>query len=332
MTIEPRIDGNSIAAIPPKAVTLIQKKVEGVNPDTSSFVVYKLKILADGNDETVLTFTAKDTDNKPLSGLTVSFKVNDAADTILSKVTEKDGGIYTATLKSSVAKEVTIEPLITGKSIGVTPQKLTLAAKKVKVDEVSPEKSSFVVSKPKMLADGNDESILTFTAKDADNKPLSGLTVNFKVNDAAVTILSKVTEQDGGIYTTTLKGSAAKEVAIELEITGKPLAWIPLPRVTLKPQLIFTKVRVNGAEFDVDKGFPKTGFEAARFQLLVNGTEANNKNYDWSSSDQNVSVDQNGRVTMMTPLDSYSPTVSITAKDRDIQNNMQSYKFTLKAW
>ncbi|MCX2956797.1 MAG: Ig-like domain-containing protein, partial [Candidatus Regiella insecticola] len=60
-----------------------QKKMEGVNPDTSSFVVSKPKILADGNHETVLNFTAKDTDNKRLSGLTVSFKVNDAADTIL---------------------------------------------------------------------------------------------------------------------------------------------------------------------------------------------------------------------------------------------------------
>ncbi len=332
VTIEPRIDGNSIAAIPPKAVTLIQKKVEGVSPDKSSFVVSKPKILADGNDETVLTFTAKDADNKPLSGLTVSFKVNDAADTILSKVTEQDGGIYTATLKGSAAKEVTIEPLITGKSIGVTPQKLTLAEKKVKVDEVSPDTSSFVVSKPKILADGNDETVLTFTAKDVDNKPLSGLTVSFKVKDAADTILSKVTEQDGGIYTATLKGSAAKEVTIELQIAGKPVAGIPSLRVTLKPQLIFTKVRVNGAEFDVNKGFPQTGFEGARFQLLVNGTEANNKDYDWSSSDQNVSVDQNGFVTMVSPLDPFSTTVSITAKDRDIQNNMQSYTFTLRAW
>ncbi|WP_237713222.1 inverse autotransporter beta domain-containing protein [Candidatus Regiella insecticola] len=331
VTIEPRIDGNSIAAIPPKAVTLIQKKVEGESPDTSSFVVSKPKILADGNDETVLTFTAKDADNKPLSGLPVSFKVSDAADTILSKVTEQNGGVYIATLKGSTAKEVTIEPLIAGKSIGETPKKLILTAKKVKVDEVSPDKSSFVVSKPKILADGNDETVLTFTAKDASNKPLSELNVSFNVADTDITI-SKITPQDGGIYTATLKGSAAKEVAVALHIDSKPVAGIPSPRVTLKRQLIFTKVRVNGAEFGVDQGFPQTGFEGAHFQLLVNGTEANNKDYDWSSSDQNISVDQNGRVTMVSPLDAYSPTVSITAKDRDIQNNMQSYTFTLRAW
>jgi len=303
---------------------------------------HQITLIADGQSTSHIYINLRDDNNQPIAGmanqliLTPRFTATENpenGETLpgspikLSDIKESKPGKYT-TILTAGTQSGTIE-LTTSLNKNIL-QPYTVNLMKVhKLNKIA--KFDFMVSQNKIIADNNDESVLIFTAKDADSKPLNGLPVSFEVSDAAGTTLSKMTEQDGGIYTASLKGNAAKEVTVELQIAGKAVSEIPSPHVTLKPQLIFTKVRVNRAEFDVDKGFPQIGFEGAHFQLLVNGTEANNKDYDWSSSDQNVVVDQNGRVTMVSPLNSYSPTVSIMAKDRDIQNNMQSYTFTLRA-
>lgn len=72
-----------------------------------------------------------------------------------------------------------------------------------------------------------------------------------------------------------------------------------------------TKIEVNGATFDSDKGFPKTGFVGAKFQFAMNGDTANNSRYTWSvKRGAWLTVDGSGNVTFNSEGDGQASTLA----------------------
>ncbi|WP_339058222.1 Ig-like domain-containing protein [Candidatus Regiella endosymbiont of Tuberolachnus salignus] len=103
-----------------KVVTLLKaKRFAPVVPNHYDFTVSTNEIIADGQDEAALTFTARDASNQPLRNLKVSFNRDDEAGITLSDITEEKG-VYRAKLKAvkgTLAKAVTITPYIDGQAV-----------------------------------------------------------------------------------------------------------------------------------------------------------------------------------------------------------------------
>ncbi|ELB2793909.1 hypothetical protein QMX34_004558, partial [Aeromonas hydrophila] len=85
-------------------------------------------------------------------------------------------------------------------------------------------------------------------------------------------------------------------------------------------------VSVNGFTFDVDAGFPSTGFIGAEFTLITTSAASD---YYWNSDAMWVSVNDNGKVRF-TSQGVASP-VTITATPK-VGGTPLTYTFTVTSW
>lgn len=102
--------------------------------------------------------------------------------------------------------------------------------------------------------------------------------------------------------------------------------------VTFYPD--FSKATLNTpvntySGFSVSSGFPTTGFKNANFQLAPHGNVASNSDYEWASSDTNISVSSSGLVNLDNDT---TGTVTITATWKQDKSKVFTYQFTLNAW
>lgn len=81
--------------------------------------------------------------------------------------------------------------------------------------------------------------------------------------------------------------------------TGDPrIGTSSIPQTYMFETTAPTVVRVNGAEFAWDSGFPTTGFIGATYQVLALGKVANSAGYTWTTSQpQWTTIDPTGNVT-----------------------------------
>jgi adhesin/invasin len=188
-------------------------------------------------------------------------------------------------------------------------------------------KSTFIALPTNVPANGTDTSTLTFTPKDKNENPLTGLTnVTFQVEDLTNTTLSPVTETqtNSGIYTATLTGTILGTAAVKPLVNSVAVG-------TLSDKVIFTphrmnSVLVNGVEFAVDQGFPTTGFTGAEFTLKVPGAASD---YTWSSSANWATVDSSGKVSFTKPGHSSHVTIRATPNAGGLTFD---YTFKVKNW
>ncbi|WP_141553579.1 inverse autotransporter beta domain-containing protein [Candidatus Regiella insecticola] len=267
-----------------------------VDAQNSTFTVSPDSIIANGKITSSLTFTAKDASNQPLRNLNVSFKRDDEAGTRLSAVTENKG-VYSATLTGNDAKAVTITPHVGGQAIDqVRAQTVTLMAPPAA--PVAPRHYDFTVSKERITADGEDEAVLTFTAKDASNQPLCNLKVSFNRDDETGTRLSDITEEKG-VYRAKLKavkGTLAKAVTITPHVEGQAVVGNNMEKVvtititarTITPDLHFANAQQSTI-------YTKNFIRSQAIRGMPDNVEQ-----IWSSSDNSVAtVDNNGKVTLI---------------------------------
>ncbi|EAT8683401.1 hypothetical protein FA044_18275 [Salmonella enterica] len=232
-TVKPQFSGNVIGSLS-DTVTL----TAGTTPDEkqSTFVASPKFLAADNTATSTLILTAKDTNGNAIASLagSLSLVVTDTngsapaeGQVTVSSVTETaTTGVYSATLKGTLAGTYTIKPLFGGSAIGSLNDTVTLTA-----GTTPDEKQSTFVIDPKILpADNSATSTLTFTAKDANGNMLVGIagSLSFGITDShgatpaegKVTISSVTETATAGVYTATLKGTLAGTYTIKPQFSG----------------------------------------------------------------------------------------------------------------
>lgn len=199
-------------------ITLTQM---AVSPTNSTLAVDPSEIEANGTSTAVITFKARSESNLPLGGLNVTFSSDNAVPVTIASVQETESGTYTAILTSGTrAGVVNISAAVDGSTVG-SPVPVTLTAGKI-----DPAHSALTVSPAQIAADGVASSLITFTAKDANDNPLDGLPIAFSPTGVAVT-LSAVNAKGNGEYTATLTGLTPGSVDIRATNGGSDTGVAP---------------------------------------------------------------------------------------------------------
>ena len=187
----------------------------------SAFSATPKQIAADGAAVSTLTFTARDAQGNPVTGLAggLSFAATasdgstpSAEELVISAAREGEQGIYTAELKGTRADTFRIVPQHGGAAVGGLADSVELLAG-------LPEgtRSAFSATPKQIAADGAAVSTLTFTARDAQGNPVTGLAggLSFAATasdgstpSAEELVISAAREEaEKGIYTAELKGT-----------------------------------------------------------------------------------------------------------------------------
>ncbi|HAW1556495.1 TPA: hypothetical protein JLM83_002707 [Escherichia coli] len=100
------------------------------------------------------------------------------------------------------------------------------------------------------------------------------------------------------------------------------------PSYTILPFVEVESLSVNGAKFRAADGFPETGFDGAKFTLLLTHN-MRNTDYNWTAGIYGINIDSNGEVTLSLLIRSE---VTITGKPKNGKGNDVVFKFKIKKW
>ena len=100
------------------------------------------------------------------------------------------------------------------------------------------------------------------------------------------------------------------------------------PSYTILPFVEVESLSVNGVRFRATDGFPETGFDGAKFTLLLTNN-MRNTDYNWTAGIYGINVDSNGEVTLSLLIRSE---VTITGKPKNGKGNDVVFKFKIKKW
>ncbi|WP_407860513.1 inverse autotransporter adhesin IatC [Escherichia coli] len=100
------------------------------------------------------------------------------------------------------------------------------------------------------------------------------------------------------------------------------------PSYTILPFVEVESLSVNGVKFRATDGFPETGFDGAKFTLLLTHN-MKNTDYNWTAGIYGINVDSNGEVTLSLLIRSE---VTITGKPKNGKGNDVVFKFKIKKW
>ncbi|EIP0438447.1 Ig-like domain-containing protein, partial [Escherichia coli] len=100
------------------------------------------------------------------------------------------------------------------------------------------------------------------------------------------------------------------------------------PSYTILPFVEVESLSVNGVRFRATDGFPETGFDGAKFTLLLTHN-MRNTDYNWTAGIYGINVDSNGEVTLSLLIRSE---VTITGKPKNGKGNHVVFKFKIKKW
>ncbi|WP_195757896.1 Ig-like domain-containing protein, partial [Serratia marcescens] len=248
----------------------------------------------------------------------------DTSKVTLGAVTKVSDGVFTATLKGTLADTYTIVPAANGTPVSGLSDTVTLTA------GTTPDgtRSTFSSDVGAIIPDGTDTATLSFVAKDAYDNAISGLAgLTFVATPSGAT-LSAVTEVGNGIYTATMTSTQTGSYTVVPQLNGSQVGSLG---ETISVATVATAVQdilVNGYTYAVDAGFPKTGFAGAKFTVQLNGGEPTD--YTWTSSASWASVSAGGEVTFTGKGD--STPVTVTATSKLDPTKAFEYTFTLNDW
>ncbi|HCU0174254.1 TPA: Ig-like domain-containing protein [Escherichia coli] len=100
------------------------------------------------------------------------------------------------------------------------------------------------------------------------------------------------------------------------------------PSYNILPFVEVESLSVNGVKFRATDGFPETGFDGAKFTLLLTHN-MKNTDYNWTAGIYGINVDSNGEVTLSVLIRSE---VTITGKPKNGKGNDVVFKFKIKKW
>jgi adhesin/invasin len=175
-TILPRYNGTDIRNLSTEV-----KLTAGTVPDnnTSEMTVSPALIAANNRAFSTLRFAAKDAFGNGIRGIAdkVAFGITDVNGVVpvtgmnLSSVSESgEEGVYTATLKGTLAGNYTVIPTFSGSAVGNLSVMVELGAG----DQPGDAQSSFTATPTTIIANGVDESAFILTLKDSSGNVITG--------------------------------------------------------------------------------------------------------------------------------------------------------------
>ncbi|HFU9922300.1 TPA: inverse autotransporter adhesin IatC [Escherichia coli] len=199
----------------------------------------------------------------------------------------------------------------------------------IKPGEVSPLGSQLRIREV-LVVEGADLPVSALLVDDFGNPVDNGLDL---LDDAVY--LQNVEKKEGekwryvgdGIYERTYMAyQEGENLTSFMEIKGWRIYG--QPSYTILPFVEVESLSVNGAKFRAADGFPETGFDGAKFTLLLTHN-MKNTDYNWTAGIYGINVDSNGEVTLSVLIRS---DVTITGKPKNGKGNDVVFKFKIKKW
>ncbi|MDN0086131.1 Ig-like domain-containing protein [Yersinia nurmii] len=195
-------------------MTLAEAKVTLVAGDAdighSTLTVSPETIVADGSTRSTLTFTAKDSHDNLVSGLTdVSFAINglnDNSSLVVGKVAENHG-VYRATLQGTDAGTVSLTPVINGVALGGPAALLTLTADNGTAQITD---GNLWVTSDGALANDSETNGVSVKVTDASGNLVPNQEVTFSASNGQILTPHVITDVNGlasTLLTSTLSGA-----------------------------------------------------------------------------------------------------------------------------
>ncbi|MHA3615043.1 ZirU family protein [Yersinia enterocolitica] len=263
--IAPTIQNISLAS----AKVILTASDNALSPDNSLFSVEPTEIIADGVQTSALSFTALDTHHQPIKGLTVAFDVTGIPEVTLSAITENNG-VYTATLKGTVAGTVTVVPTVNGTAAAGKSHNVILTANH------STATVGLTVIIDDAYANGVDVNKVEARVTDLHGNPVEDAIVEFEVDNGATVITPEGTTDAEGVVTAKLANINPGVTTVTAMIGGheERVETSFMPEVPLK-LLIYR----NGAELAEHPVVGDTLVAVAMCSIaLCNGVHIN---YQW---------------------------------------------------
>ncbi|WP_061089671.1 inverse autotransporter adhesin IatC [Escherichia coli] len=199
----------------------------------------------------------------------------------------------------------------------------------IKPGEVSPLGSQLRIREV-LVVEGADLPVSALLVDDFGNPVDNGLDL---LDDAVY--LQNVEKKEGekwryvgdGIYERTYMAyQEGENLTSFMEIKGWRIYG--QPSYTILPFVEIELLSVNGVKFRATDGFPETGFDGAKFTLLLTHN-MKNTDYNWTAGIYGINVDSNGEVTLSVLIRSE---VTITGKPKNGKGNDVVFKFKIKKW
>ncbi|HHB0613679.1 TPA: inverse autotransporter adhesin IatC, partial [Escherichia coli] len=188
----------------------------------------------------------------------------------------------------------------------------------IKPGEVSPLGSQLRIREV-LVVEGADLPVSALLVDDFGNPVDNGLDL---LDDAVY--LQNVEKKEGekwryvgdGIYERTYMAyQGGENLTSFMEIKGWRIYG--QPSYTILPFVEVELLSVNGVKFRATDGFPETGFDGAKFTLLLTHN-MKNTDYNWTAGIYGINVDSNGEVTLSVLIRSE---VTITGKPKNGKGN-----------
>ncbi len=199
----------------------------------------------------------------------------------------------------------------------------------IKPGEVSPLGSQLRIREV-LVVEGADLPVSVLLVDDFGNPVDNGLDL---LDDTVY--LQNVEKKEGekwryvgdGIYERTyMSYQEGENLTSFMEIKGWRIYG--QPSYTILPFVEVELLSVNGVKFRATDGFPETGFDGAKFTLLLTHN-MKNTDYNWTAGIYGINVDSNGEVTLSVLIRSE---VTITGKPKNGKGNDVVFKFKIKKW
>ncbi len=199
----------------------------------------------------------------------------------------------------------------------------------IKPGEVSPLGSQLRIREV-LVVEGADLPVSALLVDDFGNPVDNGLDL---LDDAVY--LQNVEKKEGekwryvgdGIYERTYMAyQEGENLTSFMEIKGWRIYG--QPSYNILPFVEVESLSVNGVKFRATDGFPETGFDGAKFTLLLTHN-MKNTDYNWTAGIYGINVDSNGEVTLSVLIRSE---VTITGKPKNGKGNDVVFKFKIKKW
>ncbi|WP_396016974.1 inverse autotransporter adhesin IatC [Escherichia coli] len=199
----------------------------------------------------------------------------------------------------------------------------------IKPGEVSPLGSQLRIREV-LVVEGADLPVSALLVDDFGNPVDNGLDL---LDDAVY--LQNVEKKEGekwryvgdGIYERTYMAyQEGENLTSFMEVKGWRIYG--QPSYTILPFVEVELLSVNGVKFRATDGFPETGFDGAKFTLLLTHN-MKNTDYNWTAGIYGINVDSNGEVTLSVLIRSE---VTITGKPKNGKGNDVVFKFKIKKW
>lgn len=185
-------------------------KTVDFNLSTCTMTADKTAIKGDGKDKVTIEFTAKDSAGNLLTGLTgIQFQTISQIKPTMGDMWEVNGSYFV---------EVTANRAMPFMLI-VLNDSYRIGTFSVNVDVtpaiVSPDESSISITPDVIDDDGHDFATVTFTARDEDGYPVTGVdNIDFMINSSTSVVLSAITEPQPGVYSVRVFGTSPGTISI----------------------------------------------------------------------------------------------------------------------